>query len=75
MRDLKYSYSVKADEIAYERYGMDFYDLTDDQQMEVWGEAEQEVIDDQISDAENILDEMRMTMTEEEIEDLLKVGN
>jgi len=37
--DYKYDIHLRAEEIASERYGADFYDLTPDQRHEVYSEA------------------------------------
>ena len=41
--DMKELYAERADEISWNKYNKDFYDLTDDQQHEVWVEAETDV--------------------------------
>lgn len=38
--DLKAKYFEKADDLAWERFNKEFYDLTDDQQTKVWWDAE-----------------------------------
>ena len=75
MIDIKEQYSIRAEELAYERFGKEFYDLTDEQQLKVYGDAEQDVWDDLMTDAENQLDEMRLTMTEDEIDKFLQRGD
>lgn len=41
MYDYKYAIQSRADELAQERYGKDFYDLTDEQQYKLFTEAEE----------------------------------
>ena len=45
MFDIKEKYQERADEIAEEKYGKEFYDLTSDQRGEVWLAAERDVAD------------------------------
>lgn len=52
MIDLKEQYQERADELAEELYGVEFYDLTEAQKDEIWAQAEQDVIDNNVERAE-----------------------
>lgn len=45
-----------ADEIAWEKYRKDFYDLTEDEQDKVWAEAEERYIDNHLSQIDSMVD-------------------
>ena len=50
--------SEKADELAQERYGREFYALPASEQMKVWMDAEQEVADNFAGEADAVYDRM-----------------
>jgi hypothetical protein len=50
--DYKYSIQVAAEELADERFGVEFYDLPEDQRDCIYEEARQKVIDDYLSIAD-----------------------
>ncbi|MBA7486577.1 hypothetical protein ES707_22138 [subsurface metagenome] len=52
--DLKEQYQLRAEEIAETKHNMDFYDLSDDLQSKVYGQAEVEVMERLMSEAENL---------------------
>jgi len=49
--DLKAMYQRRADELAQERFGKDFYDLTEEQQYKIFGDAEIEIMEEQLENA------------------------
>jgi len=55
-RDLEEKVSDKAEEIAQQRYGREFSDLSASLQMQVWMDAEQEEKDTIATQAEAIYD-------------------
>jgi len=57
--DLKGMYQEKADEIADERFGKDFYDLNEKCQLCIYNEAMQEVTDRLVMQAEMIVEANR----------------
>lgn len=57
--DLKGRYQEKAEELAEELHGVDFYSLPDEIQFEVYRKAEVEVHENMIAGAETLLDRQR----------------
>lgn len=43
--DYKEAIQVHADEIAWDKYGKDFYDLSEDEQDKVYEEAQEQYVD------------------------------
>jgi ferritin-like protein len=58
--DFQYRVYVKAEDIAIERYGTGFYDLTEEVQDSVWEEAESIVMDELVDRAERMREEMEI---------------
>lgn len=54
--DYKYAAQVKAEELAEERYGKDYYDLPEDVQCKLYEEGMQAYIDSQVSAADALND-------------------
>ena len=52
--DLKEMYCERSEELAMEIYDKEFYDLTQDQQIEVWQKAERDVVDGIADHADNL---------------------
>ncbi|GAI24463.1 unnamed protein product [marine sediment metagenome] len=59
MFDVKDMTTLKADEIADQRYGREFYDLPKDQQFKVWHEAEAFVRDQIATEADALVDAIK----------------
>lgn len=51
--------SERTEEMAWDKYNKGFYDLTDEQQDEIWSAAEEAVIDIRLSIAESMIDVRR----------------
>jgi len=52
MTDLKYEYSLVADELAEKYYGKDYYELDEMRQLEIYQQAMDEVRDRHIIEAD-----------------------
>jgi len=59
MVDVRDMTSLKADEIALNRYGREFYDLPKSEQFKVWHEAEAAVRDEIATEADAIFDAIK----------------
>lgn len=57
--DYKYAMQMRAEEIAEEEYGMDFYDLPEHIQTKVFREAEEGHFDDMAHRADMMRDSLR----------------
>ena len=57
MMDYKEAYQLHAEELAQERYGMDFYDLSDELQSVIYDEAMRRVADNWYAAADQMRDE------------------
>jgi len=60
MPDIEEMTINKAEEIAEQRYGREFNDLPSSLQMQVWMEAEQQVVDDLATQAGLRMDDMKI---------------
>lgn len=56
MRDLKYEYQLRAEEIAQEEYGMEYEELCTHEQLEVYDRAMEEVHDKYIAQVDAMRD-------------------
>ena len=59
MPDIKERTCNKAEEIAEQRYGREFNDLPASEQMKVWMEAENDVVNDIACEADMLFDRMK----------------
>ena len=57
MMDYKEAYQLHAEELAQERYGMDFYDLSSELQSAIYDEAMRQVTDNWYAVADQMRDE------------------
>ena len=56
MKDLKQQVQEKADQIADERYGVEFYELSDEVQNQIYTEALEEVNNDMANLGDYLID-------------------
>jgi len=57
----KEAIQLRADEIAWEKYGKEFYDLNENEQDKVYEEAQELVVDDLFSQADSMKDQRKYT--------------
>ena len=54
MMDLKEMYQERAEEISMEKYDCEFYDLSQERQLDVYLQAERGVVDEVVDHADNL---------------------
>lgn len=60
MRDMKYEMYLIAENIAYERYGCCFYQLSNELREKVWREAEEEWSERECDFADRLIDAFKI---------------
>lgn len=64
--DIKGMYQNKAEEIADTRFDKDFYDLSEEQQSQIYGEAITQVNEELVCSADNLREELYLRSYEQE---------